>query len=74
MRAAASRRTVRLVHDELFPASDPRCPFCGAMGQDPRAFCMECEMRWEEMECRQLRERLFGVAQVAEVPDRFFAA
>jgi hypothetical protein len=44
------------------------------MGQDPRAFCMECEMRWEEMECRQLRERLFGVAQVAEVPDRFFAA
>jgi hypothetical protein len=57
--------------DERNPAFDGRCPFCGVAGRDPGASCLECEMRWEEMECRQLRERLFGVVSG---PDRFFAA
>ena len=47
--------------EEHNPALDPRCPFCGTAAQDTGAFCLHCEMRWEEMECRQLRERLFGV-------------
>jgi hypothetical protein len=49
------------VPDERHAAFDSRCPFCGVAAPDPGAFCLECEMRWEEMECRQLRERLFGV-------------
>jgi hypothetical protein len=57
--------------DERHPAFDGRCPFCGVAGRDPGASCLECEMRWEEMECRQLRERLFGVVHG---PDRFFGA
>jgi hypothetical protein len=57
--------------DERHPAFDGRCPSCGVAGHDRGAFCIECEMRREEMECRQLRERLFGVIGG---PDRFFAA
>jgi hypothetical protein len=57
--------------DERHPAFDGRCPFCGVAGRDPGASCLDCEMRWEEMECRQLRERLFGVVSGL---DRFFGA
>jgi hypothetical protein len=56
--------------DELRPASASCCPFCGAPGQDAAGFCLSCELRWEEMECRQLRERLFGVVSM---PDPFLA-
>jgi hypothetical protein len=56
--------------DELRPAADSGCPFCGSAAQDTAGFCLSCELRWEEMECRQLRERLFGIVDAA---DPFFA-
>ena len=52
------------------PALENRCPFCGTVGQYAGAFCLACELRWEEMECRQLRERLFGVVSA---PDPMYA-
>ena len=57
--------------DEQHPASESCCPFCGTAAKDTGSFCLQCEMRWEEMECRQLRERLFGVVSGS---DPFFAA
>jgi hypothetical protein len=42
------------------PALDTRCPFCGTSGLEVGAVCRTCESRWEEMECRELRYRLFG--------------
>ncbi|HWM12761.1 MAG TPA: hypothetical protein VNO82_25600 [Solirubrobacteraceae bacterium] len=52
----------------MLDASSPdrRCLSCGAL---PQAFCFdcpECARRWEEMECRQLRERLFGLSTPPE--------
>jgi hypothetical protein len=40
---------------------DLRCWTCGALPQAFRFACPECARRWEEMECRELRERLFGL-------------
>jgi len=40
---------------------DLRCWTCGALPQAFRFTCPECARRWEEMECRELRERLFGL-------------
>jgi hypothetical protein len=56
--------------DEHRSVSDSRCPFCGAIAQETAGFCLSCELRWEEMECRQLRERLFGII---DAPDPFAA-
>jgi hypothetical protein len=62
--------TVSEVSDEHDRASDTRCPFCGATAQYAGAFCLACELRREEIECQQLRERLFGVVGG---PDRILA-
>ena len=40
------------------------CWMCGATAQVFRFECPECQRRWEDTECRELRERLFPV----EVP------
>ena len=39
---------------------DASCPFCGTSGLERGAVCRTCESRWEEMECLELRYRLFG--------------
>jgi hypothetical protein len=41
---------------------------CGAAASVFRFDCPECAHRWEEAECRELRERLFPVA-VPEVTE-----
>ena len=52
------RSTVAVVPDET---PDP-CWMCGATAHVFRFECPECTRRWEETECRELRERLFPVA------------
>ena len=60
--AAAGKATLVAVLHELRPTVDGDCPRCRAAGgTDP--FCPVCE----ERECRQLRQRLFGIAAA---PDR----
>jgi hypothetical protein len=38
------------------------CWMCGASASVFRFDCPECVRRWEDTECRELRERLFPVA------------
>jgi predicted nucleic acid-binding Zn ribbon protein len=45
---------------------DRRCVTCGALPQAFDFACEECTRRWEEMECRQLRERLFDLSTPPE--------
>ena len=51
----------RDVSDALEP-----CWMCGAAAHVFRFDCPECMRRWEDAECRELRERLFPAA----APDR----
>jgi hypothetical protein len=52
-----ARSTVAVVSDGNEP-----CWMCGATAQVFRFDCPECRRRWEDAECRELRERLFPVA------------
>jgi hypothetical protein len=54
------------VDDDSSP--DQYCWHCGAQPQAFRFACPECARRWEEMECRQLRERLFGLSLNPPIP------
>jgi len=45
---------------------DRRCTMCGALPHAFHVACPECVRRWEEMECRQLRERLFALSAPPE--------
>jgi predicted RNA-binding Zn-ribbon protein involved in translation (DUF1610 family) len=47
------------VPDDASP--DLRCWSCGAQPHAFRFACPECALRYEELECRELRERLFGL-------------
>jgi lipopolysaccharide biosynthesis regulator YciM len=45
---------------------DDHCSVCGFGPHAYRLECPECTRRWEEMQCRELRERLFGPIVVRE--------
>jgi hypothetical protein len=45
---------------------DDNCTICGSTAQAFRLECPECIRRWDELLCRQLRERLFGPVLVRE--------
>jgi predicted RNA-binding Zn-ribbon protein involved in translation (DUF1610 family) len=45
------------------------CWMCGATVHVFRFDCPECMRRWEDTECRELRERLFPVATPQLLPD-----
>ena len=42
---------------------------CGATDQLFRSECPECMRRWEDSECRELRERLFPLAAPHLLPE-----
>jgi hypothetical protein len=42
---------------------------CGVAAHVFRFDCPECTRRWEDTECRELRERLFPVATHASLPE-----
>ncbi len=42
---------------------------CGATAHVFRFDCPECRRRWEDTECRELRERLFPVATPGLLPE-----
>ena len=44
------------------PEATEPCWMCGATADVFRFDCPECVRRWEDTECRQLRERLFPLA------------
>jgi hypothetical protein len=44
------------------PEDSDFCWMCGAAASVFRFDCQECVRRWEDTECRELRERLFPVA------------
>jgi hypothetical protein len=44
------------------PADADPCWMCGVPASVIRFDCPECVRRWEETECRELRERLFPVS------------
>ena len=52
------RSTVDVVSETPEP-----CWMCGAQAHVFRFDCPECTRRWEDTECRELRERLFPVAE-----------
>jgi hypothetical protein len=52
-----ARSTVAVVSDGNEP-----CWMCSATAHVFRFDCPECRRRWEDAECRELRERLFPVA------------
>ena len=56
--------TVALVSDLAEP-----CWMCGADAQVFRFDCPECTRRWEDTECRELRERLFPVEVPVALPE-----
>jgi hypothetical protein len=45
------------------------CWMCGAAASVFRFDCPECMRRWEDTECRELRERLFPVAAPEPLSD-----
>ena len=51
------------------PESPEPCWMCGATAQVFRFDCPECMRRWEDTECRELRERLFPVASPPPLPE-----
>jgi hypothetical protein len=42
---------------------------CGAPADVFRFECPECSRRWEDAECRELRERLFPGTAPASLPE-----
>jgi hypothetical protein len=42
---------------------------CGATAQVFRSECPECMRRWEDTECRELRDRLFPVEAPEPLPE-----
>jgi hypothetical protein len=48
---------------------DEPCWMCGAAEQLFRSECPECMRRWEDSECRELRERLFPPASYERLPE-----
>lgn len=56
--------TVSVVPDPIEP-----CWMCGATELVFRFDCPECRRRWEDAECRELRERLFPVATPELLPE-----
>ena len=42
---------------------------CGATEQLYRSDCPECMRRWEDDECRELRDRLFPPTSVHRLPE-----
>jgi hypothetical protein len=49
------------VPPELARPPETSCIGCGAPRGEFRFDCPVCLRRWEEVECRELRERLFGL-------------
>jgi len=45
------------------------CWMCGATEHVFRFECPECMRRWEETECRELRERLFPLTTPSQVAE-----
>jgi hypothetical protein len=45
------------------------CWMCGATAHSFRFECPECQRRWEDTECRELRDRLFPVETPASLPE-----
>jgi hypothetical protein len=48
---------------------DEPCWMCGAAEQLFRSEWPECMRRWEDSECRELRERLFPSATLQRLPE-----
>ena len=51
------------------PETPDPCWMCGAPAQMFQFDCPECTRRWEDTECRELRERLFPVATPQLLPE-----
>lgn len=66
MASGPRRSTVAVVPEETLEA----CWMCDSPAHAFRFDCPECRQRWEDTECRELRERLFPVAVPASLPDR----
>lgn len=45
------------------------CWMCGSATSVFRFDCPECARRWEDIECNELRERLFPVEVPASLPE-----
>jgi hypothetical protein len=57
--------TVAVVHDE----TPERCWMCDSPAHTYLFDCPECTRRWEDTECRELRERLFPVSAPEPLPE-----
>jgi hypothetical protein len=51
------------------PETPEPCWMCDAAAHVFRFDCPECTRRWEDTECRELRERLFPVAMPVSLPE-----
>ena len=65
MAIGSYRSTVAVVPKET---PEP-CWMCNSPAHVFRLDCPECTRRWEETECRELRERLFPVAVPEQLPE-----
>ena len=52
----------------VVPETPEPCWMCDAPASAFRFDCPECTRRWEETECRELRERLFPVEVPVSLP------
>jgi hypothetical protein len=51
------------------PETTEPCWMCGSQASVFRFDCPECARRWEDLECSELRERLFPVEVPVSLPE-----